>query len=1366
MKYLIYILLFVGLASVAKAQVPFGVPTQKINGWIENWYTVPDSGNVLTKRDTNFIPRFVGTTVTKQQAGVDTSVWFYNGARWRQLGIGNLTADNGLTRIGNNLQQGGALVKNTDIDNVGFNYFLHGTGQNILRTQNGTFQSNITTSNISGQLTANNTNNNLFSEINAVEGSAYLVGGKNGVFYNEIHADSDRVFLITKSNTAPKRAILDTFGYFSLDAYPSLTQETDTSIYKPVAINSSGKLVPFSKWPAAGGGGSGLTSVGLSMPSAFTVTNSPLTVNGTIAITGAGTSLQYIRGNGTLATFDTGAIPNFYLKVRGLITGTSPITFNQTTGAIGINNANTSGTKGAASFTGSFSDNGSGQIDLLSLVTSGSCTSCNVTFDAKGRATAFANGSGGSGSITNAAGTGDTLLISNTIKRLNPGYGINHIATSTNITQSVDTFELAQKWGLEDLIWKRKGPVSGLSVTGDSLQEPTVIREGNPQILTGETTVFKIWYTQGWNTVGIWYAESVDGRNWVRYSGNPVISNHSRSCVIKDGSTYICYTVPGVTGPQIDRYTSTDGVTFTLANAAVVTQGTVGEWNDGGIFNSWVIKDGATWKMLVDGLSNTTNQYADGYYESSDGITWTQPATNPVTYLTGPYFKKIGATFWLWGHAGPDGPFILPTDAFRGHSTDMVNWVYDPIPYNSTFHRMTEDEGVDSVKGQVADLNLVEVGDSVYMFYSATPNGDAPGDGINKGLIIKLAVAEMPITTLVTTRENADRFNSFETGGHNLYYNMGNVGFGKVRPKYPIDVLTIAKTNTGFVSYSDPSDGGSGPSDGMAVGYNLYHRATAPIWRLVDTTNHGMSFVIGVNDIQIMSTIGINTSSPTVYTYGRFKRQDSTFNWLGRTILGNGTVDDGVTALNVNGPFKLNGNATFLGTINLLKIDRGGGSIATNVRIGDASTLPSNTTGQQVTAIGSQAAQSNTTGSYGTYIGAFAGNSNVSGDFNTTIGNLAAFSNTGSNVTAVGRATLYSATGDGNTGLGVGAGRSITTASNNLALGLNAFYTDGTTASTNVSGSAAIGYNAQVTQSNSGVLGGIDANGFGMRWTVGLTAPSAWFHLRGGKTNAGFASLKIDSGALLTTPEKYAIEVTGDSIYWTNNASERIALNRIGSGASQTWQQSLTTGSTLIGNNTVTGGNNSFTFNGMFNYRVNANSFILDKSTPVSPYSFTVIGADNRFQLGYTPTPATYSKGAGIVIDTNNNVSLGSQIPTTAPLYASGVSAFVNGIQNQAGNFYSVDAITSNVTAGLTDYYFRIDATSGNITITLPAASTAFGASMGLVYIFKRIDNSGNTVNVVRAGSDTIDGATSFTLGTQWEVKELIASSSSTWDLK
>lgn len=49
-----------------------------------------------------------------------------------------------------------------------------------------------------------------------------------------------------------------------------------------------------------------VTSVGISMPSAFTVTNSPVTSSGTLTVTGAGTASQYIRGDGQLGDFPEG----------------------------------------------------------------------------------------------------------------------------------------------------------------------------------------------------------------------------------------------------------------------------------------------------------------------------------------------------------------------------------------------------------------------------------------------------------------------------------------------------------------------------------------------------------------------------------------------------------------------------------------------------------------------------------------------------------------------------------------------------------------------------------------------------------------------------------------------------------------------------------------------------------------------------------------------------------------------------------------------------------------------------------------------------------------------------------------------------
>jgi hypothetical protein len=53
-----------------------------------------------------------------------------------------------------------------------------------------------------------------------------------------------------------------------------------------------------------------VTSVALDMPSAFTVTGSPIEDSGTFVVTGAGTDLQYINGLGELATFPVYTVEN------------------------------------------------------------------------------------------------------------------------------------------------------------------------------------------------------------------------------------------------------------------------------------------------------------------------------------------------------------------------------------------------------------------------------------------------------------------------------------------------------------------------------------------------------------------------------------------------------------------------------------------------------------------------------------------------------------------------------------------------------------------------------------------------------------------------------------------------------------------------------------------------------------------------------------------------------------------------------------------------------------------------------------------------------------------------------------------------
>ena len=56
-----------------------------------------------------------------------------------------------------------------------------------------------------------------------------------------------------------------------------------------------------------------VTSVGLSMPSAFSVASSPVTGSGTLTVTGAGTTAQYIDGTGALQTFPT-SLPSTFVS--------------------------------------------------------------------------------------------------------------------------------------------------------------------------------------------------------------------------------------------------------------------------------------------------------------------------------------------------------------------------------------------------------------------------------------------------------------------------------------------------------------------------------------------------------------------------------------------------------------------------------------------------------------------------------------------------------------------------------------------------------------------------------------------------------------------------------------------------------------------------------------------------------------------------------------------------------------------------------------------------------------------------------------------------------------------------------------------
>jgi hypothetical protein len=106
---------------------------------------------------------------------------------------------------------------------------------------------------------------------------------------------------------------------------PTIPTTLDSLTNVNVPAPSNAQVLTYdtatSQWiaatPTSGGSGT-VTSVGLTVPSAFSVTGSPITTAGTLAITGAGLASQYVRGDGQLANFPTtgggGSSVSYYLN--------------------------------------------------------------------------------------------------------------------------------------------------------------------------------------------------------------------------------------------------------------------------------------------------------------------------------------------------------------------------------------------------------------------------------------------------------------------------------------------------------------------------------------------------------------------------------------------------------------------------------------------------------------------------------------------------------------------------------------------------------------------------------------------------------------------------------------------------------------------------------------------------------------------------------------------------------------------------------------------------------------------------------------------------------------------------------------------
>jgi hypothetical protein len=150
----------------------------------------------------------------------------------------------------------------------------------------------------------------------------------------------------------------------------------------------------------------------------------------------------------------------------------------------------------------------------------------------------------------------------------------------------------------------------------------------------------------------------------------------------------------------------------------------------------------------------------------------------------------------------------------------------------------------------------------------------------------------------------------------------------------------------------------------------------------------------------------------------------------------------------------------------------------------------------------------------------------------------------------------------------------------------------------------------------------------------------------------------------------------------------------------------------------------------------------------------TQIGTSTSQKLGFFAATPVVQQSATADLGTALS-NLGLRASGTA--YTMTTTGFIS-----LGGAVAVIPTTRSANATLTSTSVMnnlINATSGNITITLPATTVR----SGLTFTIKKTDSSVNTVTVTRAGTDTIDGATTYVLSTQYQFVTIVSDSAGTW---
>jgi hypothetical protein len=817
---------------------------------------------------------------------------------------------------------------------------------------------------------------------------------------------------------------------------------TDSTAYYPYPIGTISQYLrgdgTLATFPSLTSGT--VTSVGLSMPSAFTVTNSPVTSSDTLTVIGAGLASQYIRGDGQLASFPEiagGGGGQVYYCNGGTSQGTigTDSFYQLSTGAnLGTSANFTSGTVDDIAFANFITDIGK---PTQEVVPAGVWLfQCYLSASASNVLEVYATIEVYNGSTFYVLATSLVEVITN------------------GTTEDLYTFTCAV-------------PEYAPLTTSDRI----AIRFYPKNLTAGNTITL---YTQSSNlsTIQSTFTTGLAALNGLT-SAAQLLATGTTGNDFAINSTDITHTfnIPNASSATNRRglLTASDWTTFnnkltpntaiTAATKTKITYDSKGLVTVGADATTADIADSTNRRYVTDAklavLNNTTNNNSG---DNAINTLYSGLATSKQNVLSGTGFVKSTAgtisydtnTYTIANAAITAGTSTKITYDVKGLVTAGASLIASDIP-NIAQSQVTN--LVSALAGKQPTINLTVAGTSgAATLVGNTLNIPQYAGGTGGGGTVT-SVAKLTLTSIADTDLSSTVTGS--TGNVVITLNVPNAS------NLNRGVVTILpQTFAGIKSFTEDL-----VVNALTVGKGGAIGNTA-----VNNT------AIGVNALKV-NTANNNTA------IGKSA--------LANNVAGYQNTAIGVEALlnNVGGPSSVNPTIPYVGIYNTavgfesLKSNTGNNNTAVGI-----GTLTSNTIGFQNTAVGSEALKANTSGEENTAVGKDALKQNTDSNWNTALGSSALQGNIGGfQNTAVGRYASYSNSGGAyNTSIGVDSLAANISSNLNTGLGYKAGYTvtgarntflgsqdDSITSSqvTTVSNSIAIGYNAYTTKNNQVVLG-------------------------------------------------------------------------------------------------------------------------------------------------------------------------------------------------------------------------------------------------------------------------------------------------------